>query len=95
VEAFKWWIKAAELGDLLGQQKAGLAFFYGQGVPVNKAEGLKWLRLAADRGDPSSSFVLAQAYQTGDGGQKDLRQAIKYYRQSIKRHLWEELEEDF
>ncbi|MDR1607791.1 MAG: sel1 repeat family protein, partial [Deltaproteobacteria bacterium] len=39
VEAFKWWIKAAELGDLLGQQKAGLAFFYGQGVPVNKAEG--------------------------------------------------------
>ncbi|MDE2906976.1 MAG: SEL1-like repeat protein, partial [Acidobacteriota bacterium] len=41
---------AAEQGEAEAQYRLGLAYQRGDGVPRNRAEGARWLELAADQG---------------------------------------------
>jgi TPR repeat protein len=52
----------------------------GQGVPQNYAEGLKWLRHAADQGSAEGQFNLGVMYERGDGILQDYGEALKWYR---------------
>jgi hypothetical protein len=70
----------AELGDSRAQFNVGLSYFTGVGVGVDKAEGVKWFRLAAEQGHAGSQFNLGNAYDDGDGVSIDKVEAVKWYR---------------
>jgi hypothetical protein len=49
-EAFRWYQKAAALGNAEAMYNLGLMFEYGRGVQKDEAESTRWYRKAADAG---------------------------------------------
>jgi TPR repeat protein len=47
-EAVKWFQKAANQGNAIGQSSLGVMYQHGKGVPQDYAEAAKWYRKAAD-----------------------------------------------
>jgi len=43
--------EAAEQGDAYAQHSLGMAYGYGEGVPEDDEEAVKWYRKAAEQGD--------------------------------------------
>ena len=64
-------LKKAETGDAIAQFNLADCYFYGKGVPMDKAEGIRWLSKAADSGDALSQYNLGAAYLKGLGVEKD------------------------
>jgi hypothetical protein len=54
----------------------------GIGAARNQAEGIRWLRKAADQGDVRAQMQLGSSYARGDGIDKDLSQAEKWLRRA-------------
>lgn len=63
VVARDYYRKAAAKGHLPAQANLGIALFQ----VGEKAESIKWLRTAADRGEPRAQYVLGIAAFNGDG----------------------------
>jgi hypothetical protein len=59
VEAAKWYYKAASAGHAEAQFSLGLMFLVGKGVVEDRAEALRWIRLAADHGQAEARRFLA------------------------------------
>lgn len=59
VEAAKWYYKAASSGHAEAQFSLGLMFLVGKGVVEDRAEALRWIRLAADQGQPEAKRFLS------------------------------------
>ena len=59
VEAAKWYYKAASAGHAEAQFSLGLMFLVGKGVVEDRAEALRWIRLAADKGQAEAKRFLA------------------------------------
>ncbi|HPY32028.1 MAG TPA: tetratricopeptide repeat protein, partial [Verrucomicrobiota bacterium] len=57
-EAVKWFRKAADQGDALGQFELGLCYRDGEGVARDRAEAVKWFRKAADQGHKQAQELL-------------------------------------
>lgn len=75
----------AMLGDASSQTSLGAAYLYGWGVDKNEVEAVKWLRKAAEQGQPLAQFDMGSVYQTGLGGvTKDAAQAFQWYRKSAE-----------
>ena len=55
-------------------------YLNGLGVPTDPDEGVKWLRLAAEKGQASAQNNLGWCYQNGKGVTKDYAQAVKWFR---------------
>ena len=53
-EAFKWYMKSAELGDVDAMLKLGIAYEDGLGVEKNYGEASRWYQKAYDSGWGSS-----------------------------------------
>jgi len=51
--------KYALLGDDMAQSVIGAMYVFGQGFPLNKEEGLRWLTLAAAQGDQGATQLVA------------------------------------
>ncbi|MDD5285830.1 MAG: tetratricopeptide repeat protein [Desulfuromonadaceae bacterium] len=77
--AFTEYISIAERGDVRAQLNVGWMYYYGEGVPQNKAMALDWYRKAAKQGDVTSMFNLAYAYEHGDGVILDLNESRRWY----------------
>jgi len=69
----------AESGNAEAQYKLGAAYFFGDGVPANTVEGVKWYRKAAEQGDKNAEMCLGIAYYNGDGINRDAAEAMKWY----------------
>lgn len=54
----KWYLEAAKLEDDECQCKIGEIYYWGKGVPRDKAEGIKWYRKAAQQGNNSAKQWL-------------------------------------
>ena len=52
----------------------------GEGVTRNDEEAAKWIRKAADQGDPHAQNNLGVMYATGRGLPKDYAEAEKWFR---------------
>jgi TPR repeat protein len=50
----------AKSGDSKAMHMLGVSFYYGLNVPQNKAEGLKWMRKAAEAGNEKAKSDLRQ-----------------------------------
>lgn len=79
--ALVWLDMAAERGHAPAQAELGRLYLFGferDGRPErNAALGLRWMRLAAEAGDPGARRDLAYAYRHGEGVPVDLRQAFE------------------
>ena len=53
---------------------------YGEGVPLDDKEAIKWYRLAAEQGNAKAQYNLALMYDNGEGVPQDYKEAIKWYR---------------
>jgi len=58
--------KYAMLGDALAQQTIGGMYAFGQGLPIDRAEALRWLTLAANQGSQGAAQLAAQIKATPD-----------------------------
>ena len=65
-------LKKAQSGDVVAQFNIADCYFYGKGVPADKAESIRWLTKAADSGDAISQYNLGVLYLQGLGVEKDI-----------------------
>lgn len=81
-EAFKWYKKAAEAGDLEGQYKLGVCYDWGKGVPQDAPKGAYWYCKAAERGHVYAQYMIGLCYDKGVGVEQDYIQAVYWYKKS-------------
>jgi len=74
--------KLAEAGNAVAQNHLGFMYQYGEGVPRDAAEALKWYRKAADQGYALAQNNLGVMYANGNGVPRDAAEAIKWYRKA-------------
>jgi len=83
IEAFRWFLKAAEQGDPDGQLKVGSSYLDGYGVPKNEVEAIKWCRKAAEQDYTVAQCVLGSIYRR-EGVTKNEVEALKWYRKAAE-----------
>ena len=64
-ESFKWLKRSADQGYVGAMNNLGLSYIYGYGVKMDTAEGAKWVRIAAGKGNPNAQAVLGGMYRAG------------------------------
>ena len=78
--------------SLAEQGVAGAQYFLGTtythtieelGITQNFAEGLKWLRLAANQGYVLAQYKLGGIYHRGEGVPQDYFEAMNWYRLDV------------
>jgi len=73
----------ADGGNLQAQLQLGRMYFLGDGVPKDEAEGLRWFRKAAERGESQAERILGLAYESGQAGlAKDEEKAVYWFRKA-------------
>ena len=73
------YLAKAEQGDAEAQNRLGVFYSIGLGVPEDDAETVRWFRLAAEQGDASAAqYSLGVMYNNGEGVPQDFVQA----------HMW-------
>ena len=61
----------ADQGAAWAQTFLGFMYAYGEGVPKDDAQAVKWYRLAADQGDAMAQAALGLMYANGEGVPRD------------------------
>ncbi len=87
LQAMKWFRKAADQDNPLGERYLAEMYFKGRGVPADNAEAAKWLRLAAEQDDAQSEHNLAVMYMQALGVPKNLKEAAKWMSRSAEQGL--------
>ena len=77
-EAFKWYKKAAELGDAVAMGWLGFMYSEGKGTLRDDKEAFKWFKKAAELGNADVMHLLGLMYFQGIGIPKNPQQA-KYW----------------
>ena len=62
----------------------GIMYYKGEGVTADKAEAVKWLRKAADKGNVRAQYNLGMMYDKGDGVPQSLKEAANWYRKAAE-----------
>ena len=69
----------AEQGDVDAQYNLGLMYDFGEGVPEDDEEAVRWYRLAADQGYANAQSTLGFMYLNGYGVPEDAVLAYMWY----------------
>ena len=64
------------------QAELGRDYMTGAGVAQDKRKAVEWLKKAADQGECRAQFWLGQAYERGDGVEKDDYRALTLWQRS-------------
>lgn len=75
--AFRLYRQLAEKGDARAQYILG--GMYGDSVPRNLKEALKWYQLPAAQGYADAQYMVGTMYEEGKGVPQDKKEAIKFY----------------
>ena len=73
-------ITAVERAVQHAQNVLGAIYMYGEGIPQDFYEAVKWFRLAAEQHHRRAQFMLGVLYWSGDGVPQDYDQAVKWFR---------------
>jgi TPR repeat protein len=57
-------------------------YYYGEEVPKNHGEALKWFHFAAEKNDADAQYNLGCMYGRGEGTKKDHRQSIEWFQRA-------------
>ncbi|HTX76269.1 MAG TPA: tetratricopeptide repeat protein [Terracidiphilus sp.] len=66
-QAFAWYQKAADKGNIAGEIHLAEAYTYARGVARDTAKAADLYRKAAEQGDPGAQGTLAMLYTLGQG----------------------------
>jgi TPR repeat protein len=69
----------ADQGDYMAQTNLGAMYYYGQGVPQDYAEAMRWFRKAADLGFDEAQNNIGSMYANGQGAPRDYVQAYMWW----------------
>lgn len=83
-QAYPYYLKAAELGQVEAQVAVGTSLLLGRGVARDMPRAAHWLGTAARQGDPASQFMLGMMYEHGQGLSRDLHLARYWYEQAAE-----------
>ncbi len=83
-EAFKWYKKAAEAGNMYSQNSMGICYREGNGTYQSDYEAAKWFEKAYKSGNPDGAFNLAHCYAIGKGKVTDQKKAVDLYLEAAK-----------
>ena len=70
----------AEQGDMDAENRLGVMYDQGKGVPEDYGEAVKWYRKSAEQGYAKAKYNLAQMYRQGKGVAQNDVEAVKLYR---------------
>lgn len=63
---------------------AANAYIYGAGVEQDVSQGMEYLHLGADAGDPQAQFSLGNRYCRGEGVERDSVRGFEYLRMAAE-----------
>jgi TPR repeat protein len=75
-------IQSAEQGDANAQRELGAMYYFGEGVPQDYKEALKWYSKSAEQGAADAQGALGTLYYHGKGVPQDYKEAMKWYSKS-------------
>lgn len=78
--------KAAQ-GNAEAQFKLGVRYHYGEGVPQNYSEALKWFQKSAGQGFAPAQSELGYMHEQGHGTVVNFDEALKWYRKAAAQGL--------
>ncbi|MBF0285800.1 MAG: sel1 repeat family protein [Magnetococcales bacterium] len=82
--------KEGDRGSLEAQLALAQIYLDGKyGVAKNEAEGIKWLKMAAQQGSPEACNNLGLAYQKGMGVPADDQESFRWFQQAADKGLME------
>ncbi|MCC6735845.1 MAG: sel1 repeat family protein [Bauldia sp.] len=70
----------ATAGNADAAYELGERYYYGEGVPVDAAQAVRWYRVAAEAGHTDAQFNLGYAYTAGEGIKQSLAEGMRWYR---------------
>jgi len=70
--------------ELENWYQQGEKYYFGEGVPQNYAEAIKWYRKAAEQGHADAQFRLGICYGDGKGVPQDYTEAVKWLRKAAE-----------
>ena len=73
---------AAKQGEAYAQYNLGVMYEYGEGVPENDTEAVRWYRKAADQGLSSAQYNLGVMLDLGNGVPENDTEAVKWFRKA-------------
>ncbi|MDA7633237.1 sel1 repeat family protein [bacterium] len=76
--------ESAERGEADSQWLMGLHYNYGEGVPQDYKESVKWYRKAAEQGYAGAQYCLGVLYNQGEGVPQDYKESAKWYRKAAE-----------
>lgn len=86
------WQRWASQGNVDAAYNLAVIHQYGDGVPLDYREAMRWYRLAADKGDKVAQFQIGVMYQTGQGVEADAEEAHRWFTAHLQHHLHHEHE---
>jgi TPR repeat protein len=80
--AFRWFRKAADLGN--ADAMMGISWIYGngRGVPQDDAEALRWRKMSAEHGSAVAMWLVGANYEEGKVVPQDYAEAMRWYKKS-------------
>lgn len=76
--------KSAEAGNAAAQNKLGLLYNKGQGVPENHGKAKEWFEKAAEQGDAGAQVNLGTLYLLGQGAPESEQMALFWFRRAAQ-----------
>jgi len=77
-ESFKWFLKAANLGEPSAQFNIGMMYSSGTGIKQDLVEASKWYRKSAEQGKASAQLNLGMMYISGRGIRQNIEEGTKW-----------------
>lgn len=86
-QAFKWFEKAAVMGNKFAQFSLANLYYYGNGVEQSYEKAFDWYSRSAKQGQPYAAYAIAQMFSKGEYVEKDESQTQSYYKQALAKFL--------
>lgn len=86
-EANRWFLNAAQAGNLRAQYEIGKALFRGDACQRDTGKALRWLTLAAEENSPDAQYFLGMSLLNTDDSPQSKQLAIDWLRKAADGHL--------
>ena len=80
VTALKLLVPLAEQNNTYAERLLGIMYVKGRGVPQDYGLGMRWMRIAADKGLADAQNEMGIFYQRGWGAEQNEAEAAKWFR---------------